>query len=98
MKFAVGQPVRRHEDWRLITGRGRYTDDVVLPRMTHAFVLRAPLAHARIKRIGTPAARHMADVLFVATGDDVRADSLGDLPCAVPLNNRDGTPRPDTPR
>ena len=48
MKFGIGQPMRRHEDLRLITGRGRYTDDMVLPRMTHAFVLRSPVAHAQM--------------------------------------------------
>src|SRR5207237_4379763 len=98
MKFGVGQPVRRHEDLRLITGQGRYTDDIVLPRMTHAFVLRSPLAHARVKRIDAAAARSMPGVLFVATGEDVRADGLGDVPCVIPLVNRDGTPRHDTPR
>src|SRR5580704_7831032 len=98
MKFGVGQPVRRHEDLRLITGQGRYTDDVVLPRMTQAFVLRAPAAHAHIKRIDTAAARRMPGVLFVAAGEDVRADGLGDVPCTVPLVSRDGKPRHDTPR
>src|SRR5215468_5627563 len=81
MKFGIGQPMRRHEDLRLITGRGSYTDDVVLPRMTHAFVLRSPVAHAHIKRIDTAAARGMPGVLFAATGEDVRADDLGDVPC-----------------
>jgi CO/xanthine dehydrogenase Mo-binding subunit len=56
MKFGIGQPMRRHEDLRLITGRGRYTDDIILPRMTHAFVLRSPVAHAHIKRIDVAAA------------------------------------------
>src|SRR5215470_19145819 len=98
MKFAIGQPMRRHEDVRLITGRGRYTDDVVLPRMTHAFVLRSPVAHAHINGIDAAAARRMPGVLFVATGEDVRVDGLGDVPCMVPLVNRDGTPRHDTPR
>ena len=91
MKFGIGQPMRRHEDLRLITGRGRYTDDVILPRMTHAFVLRSPVAHAHIKRINTAAVRRMPGVLFVATGEDVRVDGLGDVPCMVPLVNRDGT-------
>jgi carbon-monoxide dehydrogenase large subunit len=90
--------MRRHEDLRLITGRGCYTDDVILPRMTHAFVLRSPVAHAHIKRIDAAAARRMPGVLFVATGEDVRVDGLGDVPCMVPLVNRDGTPRHDTPR
>ncbi len=98
MKFGIGQPVRRFEDFRLIAGRGRYTDDITLPGTTHAFVLRAPVAHADIKRIDTTAARRMPGVLFVATGEDVRADGLGDIPCVVPLKNRDGTPRHDTPR
>jgi carbon-monoxide dehydrogenase large subunit len=98
MKFGIGQPVRRHEDLRLITGRGRYTDDVILPRMTHAVVLRSALAHGHIKRIDAARARRMPGVLFAATGDDIRADGLGDLPCVTPLVNRDGTPRHDTPR
>ena len=54
MKFGIGQPMRRHEDLRLITGRGRYTDDIILPRMTHAFVLRSPVAHAHIKAYALP--------------------------------------------
>ena len=83
MKFGIGQPMRRHEDLRLITGRGCYTDDVILPRMAHAFVLRSPVAHAHIKRIDAAAARRMPGVLFVATGEDVRADGLGDVPCMV---------------
>ncbi|HLH87389.1 MAG TPA: xanthine dehydrogenase family protein molybdopterin-binding subunit [Xanthobacteraceae bacterium] len=98
MKFGIGQPVRRHEDLRLITGGGRYTDDIVLPRMARAFVLRAPMAHARIKHIDATAARQMPGVLLVATGEDLRADGLGNIPCQTPLNNRDGTPRHDTPR
>jgi len=98
MKFGIGQPVRRHEDLRLITGRGRYTDDVDLPHAAHAFVLRAPAAHANIKRIDATAARGMPGVLLVATGEDTRADGLGDIGCLVPLPNRDGTQRHDTPR
>ena len=88
MKFGIGQPVRRHEDLRLITGRGRYTDDVTLPRMTHAVVVRSALAHAHIKRVDAAGARRIPGVLFVATGEDIRADGLGDLPCVTPLANR----------
>ncbi len=98
MKFGIGQPVRRYEDLRLITGQGRYTDDVTLPHAAHAFVLRSPVAHANIKRIDVAAARRLPGVLFVAAGDDVSAEGLGDLGCLAALNNRDGTPRHDTPR
>jgi carbon-monoxide dehydrogenase large subunit len=98
MKFGVGQPVRRSEDQTLITGRGRYTDDIKIGNMAHAVVVRAQVAHANIRRIDTAAARAMAGVLLVLTGEDVRADGLGDIPCHAPLNNRDGSPRFETPR
>jgi aerobic carbon-monoxide dehydrogenase large subunit len=98
MKFGIGQPVRRHEDLRLVRGQGRYTDDIVLPRMTYAIVLRSPVAHAHIKRIDIAAARRTPGVLLVSTGDDLAADGLGDVPCLVPLTSRDGKPRHDTPR
>ena len=56
------------------------------------------VAHANIRSIDTAAARKMPGVLLVLTGDDVKADGLGDVPCHAPLNNRDGSPRHDTPR
>jgi carbon-monoxide dehydrogenase large subunit len=98
MKFGVGQPVRRFEDARLITGHGRYTDDIDLPRSAHAYVLRSPVAHADIRKIDVAAARAMPGVLLILTGADVVAEGLGDLPCASALTNRDGSPRRDTPR
>jgi carbon-monoxide dehydrogenase large subunit len=98
MKFGVGQPVRRFEDQTLITGKGRYTDDITLDHMTQAYVLRSPAAHADIRKIDTSAARKMPGVLLVLTGEDVKADGLGDVPCHAPLNSRDGKSRHDTPR
>ena len=81
MKHGVGQPVRRSEDRRFLTGRGRYVDDLALPRMAHAVVLRSPYAHARIAGIDTAAARAAPGVLAVLTGEDYRADGLGSIPC-----------------
>src|SRR5215813_8382285 len=98
MKFGVGQPVRRFEDQTLITGNGRYTDDIKLDNMAQAYVLRAQVAHANIRKIDVTEARGMPGVLLVLTGADVQADGLGDVPCHAPLNNRDGSPRRDTPR
>src|ERR1044072_7774026 len=98
MKFGVGQPVRRFEDQTLITGKGRYTDDITLPNMAEAFVVRAQAAHANIRRIDAAGARGMPGVVLVLTGDEVKADGLGDVPCHAPLNNKDGSPRHDTPR
>ena len=47
-KFGIGQPVRRIEDQRFITGKGRYTDDIDAPGQAYGYVLRSPTAHARI--------------------------------------------------
>ena len=55
-QFGIGQPVRRVEDRRFLTGRGRYLDDIVRPRQAHAAMLRSPHAHARIRAIDTAAA------------------------------------------
>ena len=66
--------------------------------MAQAVVLRRAVAHANIRRIDAAAARSMPGVLLVLTGDDVKAEELGDVPCHAPLNNRDGSPRHDTPR
>jgi aerobic carbon-monoxide dehydrogenase large subunit len=97
MKFGVGQPVQRFEDATLITGHGRYTDDIELPHTAYAHVLRSPVAHAEIRKVDAQAARAMPGVLLILTGDDVVAEGLGDVPCATPLTNRDGSPRRDTP-
>jgi aerobic carbon-monoxide dehydrogenase large subunit len=98
VKFGIGQPLRRYEDLRLLTGKGRYTDDITLPGMAFAAVLRSNVAHARLTRVDAAAARRMPGVLLVLTGDDVAADKLGDVPCNHPLVSRDGKPRHDTPR
>src|SRR3954466_1749448 len=98
MKFGVGQPVRRFEDQTLITGKGRYTDDIHFENAAYAYVLRARVAHANIRKIDVSAAKAMPGVLSVLTGEGIRADGLGDVPCHAPLNNRDGSPRHDTPR
>jgi aerobic carbon-monoxide dehydrogenase large subunit len=98
MKFGIGQPVKRFEDLTLITGAGRYTDDIVLENMAYAYVLRASVAHAIVRSIDASAARARPGVLLVLTGKDVVAHGLGDIPCLAPLTNRDGSPRHDTPR
>jgi aerobic carbon-monoxide dehydrogenase large subunit len=94
VKFGIGQPLKRYEDARLLTGGGRYTDDVQLPGQAFAYVLRSPVAHAALRRLDATAARAMAGVRLVLTGEDVRADGLGDIPCQHPLPGRKDTPRP----
>ena len=80
-KNGVGDPVRRVEDARFLTGQGRYVDDIALPGMVHAYVVRSPHAHARIRRIDAAAAKAAPGVLAVLTAEDVARDGLGALPC-----------------
>ncbi len=68
----IGTPLRRVEDRPLLTGTGRYTDDVPLPGILHVHILRSPHAHARIARLDVQAARQAPGVMEVATGADVR--------------------------
>src|ERR1051326_2675674 len=76
----IGQPVRRKEDRRLITGSGRYGDDFALPRMVHAAFVRSPHAHARIRGIDKDAALALPGVLAVFTGADYAAEGLQPIP------------------
>ena len=78
----VGQSVKRKEDHRLITGTGRYLDDITLPNMAHAAILRSPPAHARILSIDTARAAALPGVLAIYTGEDMR--EVNPLPCAMP--------------
>ncbi|MGC2415724.1 MAG: xanthine dehydrogenase family protein molybdopterin-binding subunit, partial [Stellaceae bacterium] len=95
----IGQPVRRREDWRLLTGSGRYSDDFNLPGQAYAVMVRSPHAHALIRRIETTAARAMPGVLAVLTAEDVLADGLNPLPnianshpADISIQNKDGSP------
>ena len=99
MQAGIGHSVRRKEDARLLTGLGRYSDDVNLPGQAYSTVVRSPHAHARIRAIDTKAAREMPGVLAVLTGADAAADGLTRIPhLAAPgtppdlvLHNRDGS-------
>jgi carbon-monoxide dehydrogenase large subunit len=83
-KFGIGQPVPRLEDPRFITGRGRFVDDIELPRQCHGIVVMSPHAHARIKRVETAQAKAADGVVVVLTGADVEADKLGALVPVMP--------------
>ena len=91
-KAGIGQPVRRVEDYRFITGNGQYTDDISRPGQTYAVFVRSPHAHATIQRIDTAAAGNAPGVLGVFIGKDVAADKIGTLACGWMVLSKDGTP------
>lgn len=90
-KFGMGQPVKRLEDQKFITGAGRYTDDIALAKSTHGFVLRSPHAHARINGVSTADALKTPGVLLILTAKDIKEAGFGTLPCMIDLKNRDGS-------
>jgi len=79
-RHGIGQPVRRVEDQRFLTGKARYVDDIQLPHMLHGAVVMSPHAHARIKGIDATQALAMAGVHLVLTGEDARKEGLGGIP------------------
>src|SRR6188768_259944 len=78
-KFGIGQPVRRVEDQRFLTGQGRYVDDIALPGMLHACNVLSPHAHAKIKKIDVSKAKAAPGVVLVLTGADVVKEKIGGL-------------------
>lgn len=102
MKFSIGQAVGRLEDRRLVTGNGRYTDDISLLESNQsetlvAAILRSPHAHARILGIDTASAVATDGVIAVYTHTDLQTDGIGVNPCMVQLDNRDGSKQAETP-
>jgi len=91
-EYAIGQPVRRFEDPRLVKGHGRYVADMTFPGTVFGYVLRSPHAHARIRSIDTAKAKAAPGVLAVFTGADYKAAGFGDLPVPGGLKRRDGVP------
>jgi carbon-monoxide dehydrogenase large subunit len=88
----IGAAVRRKEDFRFITGKGQYTDDISRPGETRAAFVRSPHAHARIKRIDAAAASKMPGVLAVLTGAELANDKIGNLICGWMIHSKDGSP------
>jgi carbon-monoxide dehydrogenase large subunit len=94
---AIGQAMRRKEDPRMITGRARYTEDINLPGMLHAVIVRSPEAHAAITSIDTSAALERDGVVAVLTGEDMAGDWKAPLamvwaPPGVEINTPDHWP------
>lgn len=88
----IGARVVRKEDKRFITGKGRYVDDIKLTGMTHAYFVRSPHAHAKVKRIDSSAALKMPGVVAVLTGKELVDDKVGNLICGWAITSKDGSP------
>ena len=88
----IGVAVRRKEDRRFLTGKGRYTDDINRPGQLYACMIRSPEAHASISAVDAAEAASAPGVVAVFTGADMAADGVGGVPCGWGITNKDGTP------
>jgi aerobic carbon-monoxide dehydrogenase large subunit len=88
----IGASVRRKEDFRFITGKGQYTDDINRSGQAHAYFVRSPHAHALIKSIDGAKAAGMPGVIAIYTGEDLAADKVGGLICGWMIHSKDGSP------
>ena len=99
-RAGIGQSVRRREDRRLLTGQGRFGDDLNLPGQARAYVLRSPHAHAEIVAVDGAAAAATPGVIVVLTAAEYLADGLRPMahapastsPPDIRLDNSDGSP------
>ncbi len=91
----IGQSLKRKEDARYLTGAGQYTDDVTMANQTHAYFLRSPHAHAKIRSIDTTKAKAAPGVVAVFTGADL--EGVNGLPCGWLITSVDGTPMKEPP-
>jgi carbon-monoxide dehydrogenase large subunit len=91
-EFGIGQPVRRFEDKRHLSGNGHFQSDNNLHGQAYAYVLRSPHAHARIRKLDIVPTQAAPGVALVMTGDDLVEASLGVM--GVPLQRKrpDGSP------
>src|SRR5438874_10107591 len=98
MRFGAGQPVKRLEDQRLLTGKGHFIDDKPDDGALWLYVLRSPHAHAKILSIDTADAAKMPGVSAIYTGADLVKDNIGALPTLDIFKRPDGSPMTVPPR
>jgi len=91
-EFGIGQPVRRFEDKRLLSGNGRFQNDNNLHGQLAAYVLRSPHAHARIRKLKLTAALGAPGVALIMTGDDLVEAKLGVMGVPFQRKRPDGSP------
>src|SRR5215467_13878771 len=96
--YGIGVPLRRVEDRRFLTGRGRFVADIELSGALACVLIRSPHAHAAIRRIEASAARACPGVVAVLTGADMAADGMAPMRPLWVIRSRDGSPMAEPPR
>ena len=94
----IGDSVLRKEDYKFLTGRGRYVSDINIDKVRHAYIVRSPFAHAKITNVDIRKTVCCAGVAAVYTGADMAADNIGPMLCMWPVTSMDGKPMVEPPR
>ncbi|MEK9797311.1 MAG: xanthine dehydrogenase family protein molybdopterin-binding subunit, partial [Alphaproteobacteria bacterium] len=89
-RFGSDEEMLRSEDHPLLTGAGRFVDDISVAGQAHGVFVRSPVAHGVIRGVDTSAALAMPGVIAVLTGKDVKDAGLGDIPPVISFPGRDG--------
>ncbi len=92
----IGKSIKRVEDKRFVTGQGKYTDDIKLPGMTHAYLVRSLYAHATINSIDTEEASKMPGVIAIYTGADI-PEAIAGVPCGWQVDFKNGDTMKEPP-
>ncbi len=93
----IGKSVKRIEDKRFVTGKGKYTDDIVLPAMTYAYLVRSPYAHAKILSVDTSEALKLEGVVAIFTGKDTDEAGIRGVPTGWQVNFKNGDTMKEPP-
>ena len=92
MNSGIGARVKRKEDKRFTTGKGKYTDDVRAENQAYAAFVRSPHAHATVTGIDASAAEAMEGVIAVLNGQQLTGDAIGNIICGWAISSKDGSP------
>ena len=93
----IGKSIKRVEDVRFLTGKGNYTDDIVLPNMTYAHIVRSPYAHAKILSVNITEAKAMDGVVAIYTGKDIADSGVNGVPCGWQVDFKNGDTMKEPP-
>jgi len=93
----IGSSIKRLEDKRFLTGKGNYTDDMILPNQTYAQIVRSMHAHANINSVDTSTAAGMPGVVAIFTGKDIAASGINGVPAGWQVDFRNGDTMKEPP-
>jgi len=97
MSSYIGKSVKRVEDKRFLTGKGYYTDDIILAQQTFAYIVRSPYAHANIVKIDTSAAAAAVGVVAIFTGKEIADEGIAGVPCGWQVDFKNGDTMKEPP-